>query len=119
MRVLPPANQWNYGIGGQNNWKEFRNDTYLLRELLTENIDGFGFHYNIDHIYVLFADGNDYDPLYLPSRYIPVQPITFAEASYDKVYEVLNGLATGGIYPILTDKDFLLFGLWVMLMGMG
>jgi hypothetical protein len=107
--------QWNGGnLNGQNNWKEFWNDTYLLWELLIIN-PPYELGYGYDYIYVYFANGEDYDQGDLDERYKvpPGATFTDAAASLYNVQQLLTGLATGiGNFPQLEHDDFLF--IWTM-----
>jgi hypothetical protein len=100
--------QWNDGIlNGQDDWREFWNDAYLLWELLefNSNLQGYGY----DYIYLYFADGDIYDQGDLDLRYQvpPNAPFLIAEASLENIQLLFNGLASGIGYPLLEDDDFL------------
>jgi len=101
---IPASEQWNHGQDrGVNGFDEFWNDTFLMWEMLQDK------GYSPDHIYVLFADGQDY--LSTAERYRPNDPtvtVTDYSATYSNVENVFNGLANGSNgFPQVTQDDFL------------
>lgn len=97
------------GLSAQNPMEEFWHDTFLMWEMLLEK------GYDNDNIYVLFADGTDFQDDYIleGERYIvplAFDPMTDYSASLANVEMVLEGLADGNIQqgiPQLQDDDFL------------
>ena len=102
------------GEGRTQPMEEFWNDTYLMWELLQEK------GYSNSNIYVLFADGEDYQPIWIDDRYNPqiehgdtILPpdgkITDYEATKENVVMVLTSMADGSNpdIPQLTEDDFL------------
>ena len=100
---IPSNEQWNQGIDrGVNGFDEFWNDTFLMWEMLQNK--GF----SQDHIYVLFADGNDF--ITDAARYKPDPGVTVTDysATVSNVTLVFNGLANGSNgFPQITQDDFL------------
>lgn len=107
---------------------EYWNDTYLMWEMLVAKpVEQGGKGYSDDHVFVLFANGEDfsfnndvanrYNPQESYPQIIPSNgQITDGPATKEKILEVFNGLATGALgYPQLTDDDFLF--VWTFLHG--
>jgi len=117
--IDPTTGSWDLANPVPDNGEhdEFWKDTYLMWEMLIEK------GYDNDHIYVLFASGNDW-PTYpdtdVADRYNPRERhcniigneghITDYWATRSNVDMVLNGLANGNNteeIPQLNQKDFL------------
>ena len=93
--------------------EEFWHDTYLMWEMLIEK------GYTNENIYVLFADGVDFQPTWIDNRYSPQQQypnlfpnpgdqLTNYPADIASVNNVFTGLANGtGGLPQLQEDDFL------------
>ncbi|MCD4730760.1 MAG: T9SS type A sorting domain-containing protein [Bacteroidales bacterium] len=114
---VPSQHQWNDGdLGGNQEWDEFWNDTYLLWEMFLSQQSQGGYGYYNDYIYVLFADGNNYQPPDYDERYIVPQFTAFTddEATYDNVKNLFEDMVTGEneTVPQLTENDFLF--IWTM-----
>lgn len=108
---VPDDDLWNGGIGGNFDFDEFWNDTYLMWEMLQAK------GYAKENIFVLFAGGQDFyisNPN-VASRYRPVNPtviVTDYPATISNVNTVFNGLRYGsGGFPQVTADDFLF--VWV------
>lgn len=104
---IPPEEQWNNGEGkGPDElFYEFWNDTYLMWEMLVTKKG-----YSDENVFVLFADGLDFQPFWMDERYKPeagVQ-VTDYSATIANVQAVFNGLRTGqNGFPQITENDFL------------
>lgn len=102
---IPIEHQWNNGVGKTTEGVvEFWNDTYLMWEMLQEK------GYSPDNIFVLFADGQDFQPGWIANEYKPPLGVTITDysASIANVQSVFNGLAAGtGGFPQVTEDDFL------------
>lgn len=98
---------WNAGEGKdpEYGFDEFWNDTYLMWEMLREK------GYSDENIFVLFAGGQDFQPLWMNDRYLVPEnlaPMTDYAADLASVNNVLDGLGTGsGGFPQLQGDDFL------------
>ena len=104
---IPLANQWNQGQGrGPLGMMEFWNDTYLMWEMLQAK------GYSRENIFVLFADGADYQsqcPRYQPPEGVTVTNFAATTANVTNVFTGFH-YGTNGM-PQLTENDFLF--VWV------
>jgi hypothetical protein len=109
--AVPIADQWNDGQGkGDYGFDEFWNDTFLMWEMLTKPMDEGGKGYTTENVFVLFANGQDFQPDWIDDRYKPEPLVTVTDfsASIANVNAVFNGLANGsGGFPQVTADDFL------------
>jgi hypothetical protein len=118
---IPQNEQWNDGnMGGGTEYGEFWNDTYLNWEYLCDEPNKPNLGYYNDFIFVLFANGQDYQPPGYANRYkLDLgEFLVDEEASSQNVTTLLTGLVTGNgsiggdAIPQLTDDDFLY--IWTM-----
>ncbi len=89
-------------------FEEFWHDTFLMWEMLLDK------GYSDNNIYVLFADGQDFQPQWIldGERYVVpgIEPMTDYAATRENFEMVFNGLAYGNQQediPQLQDDDFL------------
>jgi hypothetical protein len=104
---IPLKSQWNNGESTP--MLCFWLDTYLLWEMLI-----YKKGYSDQNVFVLFADGNDYDDDWMHyTRYDPyhthqVEKVTDSAATRSNVIATLEGLANGtNGFPQVTEDDFL------------
>ncbi len=112
---IPVNHQWNNGqtIDPDKGYDEFWNDTYLMWELLYDDI----YRYSNENINVLFGGGEDYsitfpgqDGRYKSLSNFPEVPfITDGAATKTNVMNALTGFST------LTSNDYLF--IWIMSNG--
>lgn len=97
----------NLSFTENDRMEEFWHDTFLMWEMLIDK------GYSDDNIYILFADGVDFQPQWIldDERYVvpaDLAPMTDYPADIASVNNVFNGLANGtGGFPQLQDDDFL------------
>ncbi len=90
---------WPGGVGKAQGSDEFWFDTYLMWETLINK------GYDNDHIFVLFADGEDFTFTGIDQQYVAPDiyaPLTDYKATKANVQSVFNGLA-----DIMNSVDFL------------